>query len=52
VSIQSLSSSRALDLGVSQDNIIVLGNQASSDTFVCHYQRNQMVQIDFTFTVL
>ncbi|CAO3630155.1 unnamed protein product [Mucor fragilis] len=52
ISIQSLASSRALDLGVPMDNIVALGNWTSSDTFVNHYQRNQMAQVDFTFTVL
>ncbi|KAI8640827.1 hypothetical protein BD408DRAFT_469182 [Parasitella parasitica] len=52
VSIRSLASSRALDQGVSLDNIVALGNWASSDTFVRHYQRNQMAQVDFTSTVL
>jgi hypothetical protein len=52
VSIRSLASSRALDRGVSLDNIVALGNWASSDTFVRHYQRNQMAQVDFTTTVL
>ncbi|KAL7315730.1 hypothetical protein PS15m_004910 [Mucor circinelloides] len=46
-------SSRALDLGVSRENIVALGNNwASSDTFINHYQRNHMAQIDFTSTVL
>ncbi|KAI8636524.1 hypothetical protein BD408DRAFT_355474 [Parasitella parasitica] len=52
VSIRSLASSRALDQGISLDNIVALGNWASSDTFVRHYQRNQMAQVDFTSTVL
>ncbi|KAG0780590.1 hypothetical protein G6F16_012240 [Rhizopus arrhizus] len=52
VSIQSLASSRALDYGISLDNIVALGNWASSDTFVRHYQRNQMAEVDFTSTVL
>ncbi|KAI8635853.1 hypothetical protein BD408DRAFT_438490 [Parasitella parasitica] len=38
VSIRSLASSRALDLGVSLDSITALGNWASSETFVRHYQ--------------
>ncbi|CEP07625.1 hypothetical protein [Parasitella parasitica] len=52
ITIRSLASSRALDLGVSMDNIVALGNWVSSDTFVNHYQRNQMAQIDFTSVVL
>ena len=52
VSIRSLASSRALDLGVSRDNIVTLGNWTSSTTFENHYQRNQMAQVDFTTTVL
>ncbi|CEP09372.1 hypothetical protein, partial, partial [Parasitella parasitica] len=52
VSIRSLASSRALDLGVSRDHIVTLGNWASSSTFENHYQRNQMAQVDFTSTVL
>ncbi|KAG1437636.1 hypothetical protein G6F56_013009 [Rhizopus delemar] len=52
VSIRSLASSRALDLGVPQGSITALGNWASSDTFVRHYQRNQMALVDFTSTVL
>ncbi|KAI9482594.1 hypothetical protein BDB00DRAFT_737146, partial [Zychaea mexicana] len=52
VSIRSLAASRALDLGVSQENIVALGNWASADTFVRHYQRNQMARVDFTSTVL
>lgn len=42
ISIRSLASSRALDLGVSKDYIVTLGNWASSSTFEQHYQRNQM----------
>jgi len=52
VSIRSLASSRALDLGVSRDDIVTLGNWTSSSTFENHYQRNQMAQVDFTSTVL
>ncbi|CEP06982.1 hypothetical protein, partial, partial [Parasitella parasitica] len=52
VNIRSLASSRALDLGVSRENIVALGNWASSSTFVNHYQRNQMASVDFTSTVL
>ncbi|KAI8070638.1 uncharacterized protein B0P05DRAFT_474188 [Gilbertella persicaria] len=52
VSVRSLASSRALDSGISWDNIVALGNWASSETFVRHYQRNQMAQVDFTSTVL
>jgi hypothetical protein len=52
VSIRSLASSRALDQGVSIDNIVALGNWASSSTFQNHYQRNQMAMVDFTSTVL
>ncbi|KAF1806212.1 hypothetical protein FB192DRAFT_1425568 [Mucor lusitanicus] len=52
ITIRSLASSRALDLGVSRENIVALGNWASSSTFVNHYQRNQMATVDFTFTVL
>ncbi|CEP12131.1 hypothetical protein [Parasitella parasitica] len=40
------------DLGVSMDKIVALVNLAPSDTFVNHYQRNQMAQIDFTSVVL
>ncbi|CEP11058.1 hypothetical protein [Parasitella parasitica] len=43
---------RDLDLGISQENIVALGNWASFDTFVRHYQRNQMAQVDFTSMVL
>ena len=52
VSIRSLASSRALDQGVAMQDILSLGNWASSDTFQNHYQRNQMARIDFTTTVL
>lgn len=53
VSIRSLASSRALDLGVSRDDIVTPGNWATSSTFVNHYQRNQMANVvDFTSTVL
>ncbi|KAL9542787.1 hypothetical protein PS6_009627 [Mucor atramentarius] len=52
VSIRSLASSRALDLGVSRDRIVTLGNWASSSTFENHYQRNQMAHVDFTPTIL
>ncbi|KAG1137203.1 hypothetical protein G6F38_011484 [Rhizopus arrhizus] len=52
VSIRSLTSSRALDEGVSMDHIVTLGNWVSSGTFQDHYQRNQMAMIDFTSTVL
>ncbi|EPB82821.1 hypothetical protein HMPREF1544_10435 [Mucor circinelloides 1006PhL] len=40
------------DMRVSRENIVALGNWASFDTFINHYQRNQMAQIDFTSTVL
>ncbi|KAI8891065.1 hypothetical protein K501DRAFT_236046 [Backusella circina FSU 941] len=52
ISIRLLASSRALELGISQDSITTLGNWASPTTFVRHYQRNQMSQVDFTSTVL
>ncbi|KAI8047161.1 uncharacterized protein B0P05DRAFT_481977, partial [Gilbertella persicaria] len=52
VPIRSLASSRALDLGVSRDNIATLGNWASSSTFEHHHQCNQMAKVDFTTTVL
>ncbi|KAG0732294.1 hypothetical protein G6F62_012882 [Rhizopus arrhizus] len=52
VSLRSLASSRALDLGVSRDDIVTLGNWASSDTFTQHYQRNHMANVDFTSVVL
>ncbi|KAI8640251.1 hypothetical protein BD408DRAFT_321070, partial [Parasitella parasitica] len=42
VFIRSLASSRALDLGVSRDTIVTLGNRASSSTVENHYQRNRM----------
>ncbi|KAG1390939.1 hypothetical protein G6F57_014565 [Rhizopus arrhizus] len=50
VSLRSLASSRALDLGVSRDDIVALGNWASSDTFTQHYQRNHMANVDVDFT--
>ncbi|KAI8079703.1 uncharacterized protein B0P05DRAFT_469915 [Gilbertella persicaria] len=37
VSVRSLASSRALDSGISRDNIVALGKWASSETFVRHY---------------
>ncbi|KAG2228482.1 hypothetical protein INT48_008098, partial [Thamnidium elegans] len=52
VTMRSLASSRALDKGVSIDNIVSLGNWASSSTFQDHYRRNQMATVDFTSTVL
>ncbi|KAI9311323.1 hypothetical protein BX666DRAFT_1868151 [Dichotomocladium elegans] len=52
VTIWSLASSRALDLGVPMDHIVTLGNWASSATFTNHYRRNQMAQVDFTSTIL
>ncbi|KAK4514699.1 uncharacterized protein ATC70_002301 [Mucor velutinosus] len=52
VSIRSLAYSRVLDLGVSRDDIVILGNWTSSSTIENHYQRNQMAQVDFTSTVL
>lgn len=52
VTMRSLASSRALDQGVSIDNIVSLGNWASSSTFQDHYRRNQMATVDFTSTVL
>ncbi|KAI8050092.1 hypothetical protein BDF21DRAFT_392519, partial [Thamnidium elegans] len=50
--MRSLASSRALDKGVSIDNIVSLGNWASSSTFQDHYRRNQMATVDFTSTAL
>ena len=52
MSIGSLASSRALDQGVAMQDILSLGDRASSDTFQNHYQQNQMARIDFTTTVL
>ncbi|CEP17814.1 hypothetical protein [Parasitella parasitica] len=52
VSIRSLASSRALALGISQADIVTLGNWTSSDTFRNHYLRDHMATVDFTSTVL
>jgi hypothetical protein len=52
VTIRSLASSRALAQGVSLDDILSLGNWASSSTFQDRYQRNQMANVNFTSTVL
>ncbi|KAG0780610.1 hypothetical protein G6F19_012047 [Rhizopus arrhizus] len=52
VSLRSLASSRALDLDVSRDDIVTLGNWASLDTFAQHYQRNHMANVDFTSMTL
>jgi hypothetical protein len=49
---RSLASSQALDQGVSINNIMALGNWASSSTFQNHYRRNQMAIINFTSKVL
>jgi hypothetical protein len=52
VSIRSIASSRALDLGDSLDDIVTLGNWSSSGTFQYHYQRNNMARVNFTSVVL
>jgi hypothetical protein len=52
VSIRSLASSRALALGISQADIVTLGNWTSSATFQNHYLRDHMATIDFTSAVL
>ncbi|KAG1156093.1 hypothetical protein G6F37_007931 [Rhizopus arrhizus] len=50
--MRSLASSRALDQGVSMEDIVTMGNWAQSTTFQNHYQRNHMAQVNFTTTVL
>ncbi|ORE15307.1 hypothetical protein BCV71DRAFT_274158 [Rhizopus microsporus] len=51
-SIRSLASSAALDKGIGIQDIVTLGNWASSDTFLQRYQRNHMADINFITTVL
>ncbi|KAG1146995.1 hypothetical protein G6F37_004388 [Rhizopus arrhizus] len=52
VSIRSLAFSAALDKGVDLQDIVILDNWTSSNTFRQHYQRNHMADVNFTNTVL
>ncbi|KAI8640282.1 hypothetical protein BD408DRAFT_452710 [Parasitella parasitica] len=52
LSIRSLASSSAMESGIQLDDLVTLGNWASSDALANHYQRNHMTTIDFTSTTL
>ncbi|KAG1166921.1 hypothetical protein G6F36_012762 [Rhizopus arrhizus] len=52
VSIRSRTSSAALDKGVDLQDIVALGNWASSETFRAHHQRHHMATVNFASMVL
>lgn len=52
VNVRSLASSLALRSGVPLDDIVTLGNWASSSVFEQHYRREHLSLVDFTNTVL
>ncbi|KAG1050057.1 hypothetical protein G6F43_007649 [Rhizopus delemar] len=52
VSIRSSTSSAALDKGVDLQDIVALGNWASSEMFRAHHQRHHMATVNFASMVL
>ncbi|KAI9338902.1 hypothetical protein BD770DRAFT_306759, partial [Pilaira anomala] len=52
VSIRSIASSLALQVGIPKDDIVTLGNWASSLTFEQHYRREHLSQFDFTNSLI
>jgi hypothetical protein len=52
VSLQSIASSLALQVGIPKDDIVTMGNWASSTTFENHYRREHLSQFDFTKSLI
>ncbi|KAI8991147.1 hypothetical protein BDF20DRAFT_903970 [Mycotypha africana] len=52
VSIRSIASSLALQAGIPKEDIVTMGNWASSSTFENHYRREHLSTFDFTNTFL
>ncbi|KAG2214757.1 hypothetical protein INT45_001353 [Circinella minor] len=52
VSLRSIASSLALQSGIPKDDIVTMGNWASSSTFENHYRREHLSSFDFTNTLI
>ncbi|KAI8967662.1 hypothetical protein BDB01DRAFT_733767 [Pilobolus umbonatus] len=52
VSLRSVASSLALQSGIPKEDIVTMGNWASSTTFENHYRREHLSSFDFTNTLL
>ncbi|KAG2228466.1 hypothetical protein INT48_008777 [Thamnidium elegans] len=52
VSIRSIASSLALQVGIPKEDIVTLGNWTSSTTFENHYRREHLSQFDFTNSLI
>lgn len=52
VSLRSIASSLALQSGIPKEDIITMGNWASSSTFENHYRREHLATFDFTNTLV
>jgi hypothetical protein len=52
VSLRSIASSLALQSGIPKEDIITMGNWASSTTFENHYRREHLSTFDFTNTLI
>jgi hypothetical protein len=52
VSLRSIASSLALQSGIHKDDIVTMGNWASSTTFENYYRREHLSSIDFTNTLI
>ncbi|KAG1178037.1 hypothetical protein G6F36_010725 [Rhizopus arrhizus] len=52
ISVRSVASSLALRLGIPEDDVITMGNWASSSTFEHHYRREHLSNFGFTNTLL
>ncbi|KAI7873164.1 uncharacterized protein EV154DRAFT_570337 [Mucor mucedo] len=52
VSVRSVASSLALQSGIPKEDIVTMGNWASSSTFENHYRREQLSEFDFTNTLI
>ncbi|KAI9300158.1 hypothetical protein BJ944DRAFT_151964, partial [Cunninghamella echinulata] len=52
VTIRSIASSLALQAGIPKEDIITMGNWASSKTFENHYRREHLSLFGFTDTLV
>ncbi|KAI9018760.1 hypothetical protein CLU79DRAFT_705420 [Phycomyces nitens] len=52
VSLRSIASSLALQSGIPKEDIVTMGNWASSTTFENHYRREHLSRFDFTNTLI
>ncbi|KAG2190858.1 hypothetical protein INT47_001454, partial [Mucor saturninus] len=52
VSLRSIASSLVLQSGIPKDDIVTMGNWASSSTFENHYHREHLSSFDFTNTLI